>query len=283
MVKKLFRLAESELREVIQDSVSRIIEGIDVDLDGNVTITDKHECLVDTSVSNNPTVLTELVPNVKVWSIFQRKDDEWFDGNPLLYALKNEKNYKLTNPRKFYSRLEEILNKFFGENKGADVTIAIPSSSNLNQYFASLVAKSCNNHQYINNLFVKMSTEEVYDFIIEENSPFRQHYGRFINQKLEILRKYFNNMADTFRFHLIKDMEMRKVIEHTIKISDEFYGQYVDAINEKNILIIDDSIALVSTIKQACQIITDAYTPKSISVLTLFSPLYTSSGELKNK
>ena len=90
-------------------------------------------------------------------------------------------------------------------------------------------------------------------------------------------------MGDTFRFHLIKDMEMRKVIEHTIKISDEFYGQYVDAINEKNILIIDDSIALGSTIKQACQIITDAYTPKSISVLTLFSPLYTSSGELKNK
>ena len=116
MVKKLIRLAESELREVIQDSVSRIIEGIDVDLDGNVTITDKHECLVDTSVSNNPTVLTELVPNVKVWSIFQRKDDEWFDGNPLLYALKNEKNYKLTNPRKFYNRLEEIDNKFFGEN-----------------------------------------------------------------------------------------------------------------------------------------------------------------------
>ena len=67
---------------------------------------------------------------------------------------------------------------------------------------------------------------------------------------------------------------MRKVIEHTIKISDELYGKYIDAINDKNILIIDDSLTFGNTIREACKIITEAYTPRTITVLTLFSPLY---------
>ena len=39
-----------------------------------------------------------------------------------------------------------------------------------------------------------------------------------------------------------------------------------------------------STIKEACKIISSAYTPKTIPVLTLFSPLYDENGdELQNQ
>ena len=82
-----------------------------------------------------------------------------------------------------------------------------------------------------------------------------------------------------FQFHHIIDKEMRKVIERTIKISDEYWGDYVDAINGKNILIIDDSITFGHTLKESIERITDVFTPKSITVLTLFSPLYTKKGE----
>ena len=283
MAKKVYMLTEIQLRNAIKETIRNIMEGIDVDAYKNVTVTDRHEDLVDTSVTNNPTLLSDFVPGVKVWSIFQRKDDDVFDGNPLLYVAKGEKNYKLTNPQKFYRRLGAIIEKFFGDNGGIDVTIAIPSNSSLNSYFAKEVAKFCNNPQYIDNLFVKMSIEEVYDYVMDEDSAFRKHYGQFYPQKLEMLKKYMRNMGDTFRFHLVKDMDMRKVIERTIKLSDDVYGKYIDAINGKNILIIDDSLALGSTIKQACSIIRDAYTPKSISVLTLFSPLYAAGGgSLKN-
>ena len=44
--------------------------------------------MVDTSANDDPTVLTDFIPNVVVWSIFKRRDDGWGDGNPLLYALK---------------------------------------------------------------------------------------------------------------------------------------------------------------------------------------------------
>lgn len=88
---------------------------------------------------------------------------------------------------------------------------------------------------------------------------------------------------ETFQFHKVDNIEMRKVIEHTIKLSDELHGKYIEAINDRNILIVDDSMTLGQTIKEACSIIANAYTPKSITVLTLFSPLYEEGGEkLKN-
>ena len=75
-------------------------EGIDVKLDRRVFVTDKHEKLVDTSITNNPTVITTLIPNVEVYSVFQRKEGDVGDGNSLLYALKKEKGYVLVNATK---------------------------------------------------------------------------------------------------------------------------------------------------------------------------------------
>ena len=285
MAKRIIHITESELKELIESSVRNILnEGIDVDIQRNVRMTDKHEKLVDTSANDNPTVLTDFIPNVVVWSIFKRRDDGWGDGNPLLYALKNEKNYKLVNPRKVYSRIDYIIKKFFANNNGVDVTIAIPSTNPLNKLFAETVAKNCSNPQYIDNLFIKMSTQEVADYIYEQNSLFRKHYGRFFKQRYEELKTYFRKMPyETSQFHKVDNIEMRKVIEHTIKLSDELHGKYIEAINDRNILIVDDSMTLGQTIKEACSIIANAYTPKSITVLTLFSPLYEEGGEkLKN-
>ena len=33
---------------------------------------------------------------------------------------------------------------------------------------------------------------------------------------------------------------MRKVIENTIKLNDQYYGKYIDGINDKNVVIVDD-------------------------------------------
>lgn len=280
MAKKRIRLTEDELMKIIKESINRLImnEGIDVDVNRNVTMTDKHENLIDTSIENNPTVLTDFIPNVNVWSIYKRKDDEWNDANPLIHALKGEGGYKLTNTVKFKNRLEFIVKKFWEQNGGMDVTIAVPSTNDLNKYFASVVARGCNNPQYIGNLLVKMSIQEVDDLIYDKNSAFRKFYGKRFENAYAILKNYYRNMTKGFQFHKVYDMDMRKVIEHTIKLADEFYGEYIDAINDKNVIIVDDSIALGQSIKESCKIISECYTPKSITVLTLFSPLYEAGG-----
>lgn len=288
MEKKSIKLTESELKEIIVNAIKRTLnEGIDIQYKNGqdfVRMTDKHEKMVDTSIANNPTVLTDFIPNITVWSIFKRKDDEWGDGNPLLYSLKKENNYVLVNPKQVEKRIKEIVHKFFELNSNIDVTIAVPSKNELNQFFAQVVSSYCNNPKYIDNVLVKMSTEEVYEHVKKETSAFCRYYKKQSQQKLQILKQYFSKMKnDTFQFHKIADMEMRKVIEHTIKLSDNFYGKYIDAINDKHVLIIDDSLTLGQTIKESCRIISEAYTPKSISVLTLFSPLYCKGGnKLKN-
>ena len=45
---------------------------------------------VDASYSTNPTIDDSIFPNVKIYSIFKRKNNSHGDGNPLIYALKNE-------------------------------------------------------------------------------------------------------------------------------------------------------------------------------------------------
>ena len=85
--------------------------------------------------------------------------------------------------------------------------------------------------------------------------------------------------GDKFKFHHIDDMEMRSVIEHTIKLQDDYWGNYIDALNGKDIIIVDDSITLGNTIRETCKIITECYTPKSLTILTLLSPLYCEDGD----
>lgn len=280
MEKKVIKLTESDIKRLVLEVINEINdEGIDVDSTRNVTMTDKHENLVDTSVVNNPTAITDFIPNVKVWSLFKRKSGDVNDGNPLLYALKKEKGYVLKNEKKVKTRLELITKKFISENNGLDVTIMIPSTNNLNMYFATVVSRYCKNPQYIGNLFSKMSIEEVDDEIFAEGSSFREYYGNNFVGAHEKFLDYCNKMGgDKFKFHLIQDIDMRKVIEKTIKISDEYWGKYVEAINGKNILIVDDSITLGKTITETCNIISEYYTPKSITVLTLCSPLYDETG-----
>jgi hypoxanthine-guanine phosphoribosyltransferase len=49
--------------------------------------------------------------------------------------------------------------------------------------------------------------------------------------------------------------------------------EYAPFINDKNILVLDDTIASGKTISEACKIIIESFTPKSITVITLFSKL----------
>ena len=80
---------------------NKIFEGIDIDrVNRTVSFNDNHENNVDTSLTNNPTFKADIVNGVEVWSIFQRKRSINGDGNPLIYAYKNEKGWKFNSLEK---------------------------------------------------------------------------------------------------------------------------------------------------------------------------------------
>jgi hypothetical protein len=283
-MKKNISISEQQFITLIQSAIKENLEReeIDVSSERAVTMTDSHENLVDTSVVNNPTCTKDIIPSIEVWSLFKRKEGGVNDGNPLLYALKHEKNYQLTNPNFVYKRIEDLCDAFIRSHPNMDVTLAIPSTNSLNKFLYETLKRKCKGIMVIDNLMIKMTVEEVDDCIFEKTSLFRKTYGANYAQAHEAFETYCSKMKDgTFRLHLIKDMNMRKTIEHTIKLSDRFYGKYMEAINGKNILIVDDSVTNGQTITEAYKIIAECYEPKSITILTLMSPLYNKENKLK--
>ena len=76
-----------------------------------------------------------------------------------------------------------------------------------------------------------------------------------------------------FSRHLIKDSEMRDVLDFTLKASEDRYAKFANKINGQHILLVDDTISRGQTIMEACRIMRESYAPKSITVLTLLSKL----------
>ena len=114
--------------------------------------------------------------------------------------------------------------------------------------------------------------------MLAPNSVFRQYYKADFVPAYNELAQYLELMEKTrngyFTRHLIRNNNMRDVLDFTLKASADCSAEDANNINGEDVLIIDDTISRGQTIKEACQIIQDTYAPKSITVLTLISKLY---------
>ena len=239
-----------------------------------------HDNRVNMSLIGNTTCTKDIIPSIEVWSLFQRKDFSLKDANSRLCALKGENT--LANHKLVYNRIEKVCEYFIQTHPNLTATIVVPSTNQLNKYLFEELIRGNKGAMILDNVFVRMTCEEVDDFIWEDNSAFRKKYGDKFEWYYEMFLRFCSKMIDgVFRYHLIKDMEMRKAIDHTIKSEDKFYGKYMSAINGKDILIVDESAITAKSIREAYHIIADCYEPKSITVLTLLSPRYNENG--KNK
>lgn len=258
-----------------------INEGIDFDYESKtVSYNPSHENNVDTSIENNPTFDNDIVPNIKVWSIFKRKNNSRGDGNPLIYAFKGEGGWTfrdINDKIAIETQFDKIATKFVNEyNVG--ITILIPSSNELNNYIVDVILSKSKNAELIEGVICKMTTEEVDDIVLNFDSKFREYYKDDFNEAYSKLETYLDKMDKEkngmFIRHFIKDKEMRDVIDNTLKLSDDNFAKFANKINGRDVLIIDDTISRGQSIKNACKIIQESYSPKTITVLTLLSKLY---------
>lgn len=280
MKKNVIKILEKQLRKVIRESIEDVLnEGIDFDVETKtVSFNPSHEENVDTSLENNPTKDTALIQGVPVWSIFKRKKGNAGDGNPLLYALKGEGwTFRSENDRIAIERQFDLIANKFASLYPIGVTIIVPSGNELNKHIAEVVMSKSNNSELIEGVICKLTTEEVNDIVLDFGSKFREHYKGDINAAYEQLWRYLEDMNEkrkgTFSRHLVKDQEMRDVLDMTLKVSPDKYAEFANKINGQNILIIDDTISRGQTITEACRIMQESYAPKSITVLTLLSKL----------
>lgn len=255
-------------------------EGIDFDPETKtVAYNSSHENYVDISIDNNPTIDGEIVPGVQVWSIFKRKKGETReDGNPLAYALKGEGwTFRSEEDREAIEKQFDLIASKFVSMYQKGITVIIPSGNELNKHIADIVLSKSENGEFIEGVICKLTTEEVNDIVLDFNSKFREYYKTSFNSAYYRLDRYLDQMdkelKGTFSRHLIKDPEMRDVLDFTLNVSEDIYAEFANKINGQNILIIDDTIGGGQSIKAACRIMMESYAPKSITVLTLSSGL----------
>lgn len=255
-------------------------EGIDFDPETKtVAYNSSHENYVDISIDNNPTIDGEIVPGVQVWSIFKRKKGETReDGNPLAYALKGEGwTFRSEEDREAIEKQFDLIASKFVSMYQKGITVIIPSGNELNKHIADIVLSKSENGEFIEGVICKLTTEEVNDIVLDFNSKFREYYKTSFNSAYYRLDRYLDQMdkelKGTFSRHLIKDPEMRDVLDFTLNVSEDIYAEFAKKINGQNILIIDDTIGGGQSIKAACRIMMESYAPKSITVLTLSSGL----------
>lgn len=270
------------INETVRREISRVLdEGIDFDpKTKTVAYNPSHENYVDTSIENNPTVDGEIIPGVQVWSIFKRKKGESReDGNPLVYALKGEGwTFRSEADREAIEKQFDTIASKFASIYQIGITVLIPSGNELNKHIADIVLSKSENSELIDGVICKLTTEEVNDIVLNFNSKFREYYGDNFNDAYYRLGRYLDTMdkerKGTFSRHLIKDPEMRDVLDFTLKVSEDRYAEFANKINGQHILIIDDTISRGQSIKEACRIMKESYAPKSITVLTLLSKLH---------
>lgn len=246
-----------------EEIASMITEGIDVDFQNKiVSFNDKHENGIDTSLFN-PT--SKTIDGIEFISMFRRKTTmDRTDDNPLLYALKALKGWTLNKDsiKALFRRFLKITNKL---DKKYDTIIKTPSSSSLNYELLSYLNQHLKAEHTITDLFFKPKASDVLMCGIKKGIPTED----FVALE-KIIREYIAK-DDVFSYKNIPT-KLRGYIESGCEIESHSLD-YADKINNKDVLIVDDTITTGKTISDLVSSINSTFEPKSITVITLFSSL----------
>ena len=170
-----------------------------------------------------------------------------------------------------YKQIYKAAQKFFSESE-SDVTIVLHSNAILNNDIAHLADKMKPDALVIDSRLIKLTTGEVRDMILLPDSLFRKEYNtrRAFETALSEFDNYIDQMGDDiFRVHYIRKSALRSIIEQTIRIEWSTVAKYFDAINDRDIFMVDDGAEDKESVINLRAEITTYYSPKSITLLTL--------------
>lgn len=266
-------LKESFEKSCTNDSDNYIVEGLNIDVDNKtVSLTDNHDFGVDFSLFSNP--IYDKHNGYDVISIFKRTslidiNNTQRDGNPFIYALKNKNGWKFNITtseitkyiRRFLNVCKKINNKY-------DTIIITPSASDINEKFMNVISKQVNADKIINEYFVKLTKEEIIDDDLIDIERIRHDYGNSFNKVMSEIHRSFRRMkGETFEAKYVKK-EYLKYIKYIETNGDDDIRKYID---DKDILLLDDTISSGETVSQCINGILSNFIPKSITIITLLS------------
>ena len=266
-------LKESFKKSYTNNFDNYIVEGLNIDVDNKtVSLTDKHNSGIDFSLVNNP--VYDKHNRYDVISIFKRTpltdiNNTRIDGNPFIYALKKKNGWKFNiTSEEINKYIRRFLNVCKKINNKYDTIIITPSASELNEKFMKAISRQVNANNIINEYFVKLSKEEIVDDDLIDIERIRKDYGNSFNKVMSEIHRSFRRMkGETFEAKYVK-REYLKYIKYIETNGDDNIRKYID---DKDILLLDDTISSGETVSQCIDGILSNFIPKSITIITLLS------------
>ena len=139
---------------------------------------------------------------------------------------------------------------------------------NINEKFMNVISKQVNADKIINEYFVKLTKEEIIDDDLIDIERIRNDYGNSFNKVMSEIHRSFRRMkGETFEAKCVK-REYLKYIKYIETNGDDNIRKYID---DKDILLLDDTISSGETVSQCINGILSNFIPKSITIITLLS------------
>lgn len=285
MIENKITLTETELNQLIDESVSEILKEYGVDYDKKnkkVSFNPHHQENVNTNDPWTPKPIINQINGFKVISIFERKyTEDKKDGNPLIYALKGKFGWKLNNPtydymallRRFVSVCKELKEQY-------DVIICTPSNNSLNNEILKRVIRLVPHDVHFERFFCKYSAIDVFETTVE-SSKFKSCFNGQ-QKKYENAINDFENAVDIMNIendgifsYKYLPLYLRKIVSRSMHVNKDVLNdeKIFELINDKKILVIDDTVSSGKTISDSAEALMSMFSPQSITFLTLFSPI----------
>ena len=191
------------------------------------------------------------------------------------------KSYNLDKAIQYQLNLLDSLDLYTRKHCENVATIVCPSENQLNHMFSYAFRKNAESIGKTINIqedyLVKYPVDDIRHDIVDNSLSELNKWllslpASVALKKRKILDKALDKMDDEhngiFAYHFIKDVDIRKHISNTMKLSSNAKN-----IEGENIIVIDDTMSQGKTLAEACQLLCGSYLPKTIVGLTLFSPL----------
>lgn len=199
------------------------------------------------------------------------------DGNPLLYALKQETNWFLDKKSDYFCLFRRFVYASKLIDDHFDTIVSVPSSNQLNQKikicFNRIFKEKNLNVKCVKEILKKPFKEDVKEHLSSELvSELISKFGNY-KKVLKTIDSWFEKMPGKyFRFHNIPK-EFWKYIHNNEFFPEGITLDSAKYFNGKDVLILCDKIESDNSLNNRIHVILDTMGPKSVTFLTLFSPI----------
>ena len=232
---------------------------------------------------------------MECYSILGRTNGTANDGNPLIYALKRIKNWRLASADDFRMLLNYFVaacTSSYGRAifEGVDYIVPVPSSAKINAAMVSCIRKYVNANIVTLDQIRKRSVDSVYDQLdydaleilvgsqlypgADTDSPSYNRLVQKVHNELQDARRK-NEEANRESGAPGNPFAIKYVPPKYRPLIDSYVtGEFEDGLFKgKTVLIIDDSISTGKSITYMASEFILPKDPKEIRALTLLSPL----------